>query len=233
MRSLFLLLLLLPIALFANDSLFVRPAETSGATLMKNRGYVGLTFAVNHSEGENYTALLIIPVEQKDQTDWRVNVLGGYMIKKYFSVGGGISYQYSHLEAAVSDTTTNRAVQSKVSITPHIRNYLPWTEKLFFQIYNQTNLGFSFGSGVEESDNGSSIDRTYIKDFGFNIGIQPGVAVFIAKGVTVETSVNLLGFDMNRKTIEVNGVETGYLNDAGVNFNLNLMSLNLGITVYL
>lgn len=210
-----------------------RLAERSSETVLAGRAYVGATFSVKHSKGENFKELKLIPIEQKDQLKFSVNAQGGYLLKKFFSVGGGVAYSYSRVEAQLSDTLTTRSAQSSYAIVPHIRNYLPWTEHLFFQIFNQTNLGFSFGTGVEESDYGYSIDRTVIKELGLNLGIQPGVSVFVGKGVTIETSVSLLGFTSVRTKIEQNGVDYGYHNSSSVDFNIDLFSINLGITVYI
>lgn len=215
------------------ESKLPRLAERSSETILAGRGYVGATFSVKHSKGENFKELKLIPIEQKDQLKFSINAHGGYLLKKFFSVGGGVAYTYSRVEAKLSDTLTTRSAQSSYAIVPHIRNYLPWTEELFFQIFNQTNLGFSFGTGVEESDYGYSIDRTVIRELGLNLGIQPGVSVFVGKGVTIETSVNLLGFTSVRTKIEQNGIDYGYHNSSSVDFNIDLFSINLGITVYI
>lgn len=229
----YLLILFFPFCLWAEDTKLSRPAETNAATVVKGRGYVGLTFSVDHSKGENFKELNLIPVEQKNRLRWKIQAQGGYFLKQFFSVGTGLYYEYSRLEASLDDTTTVRSVESTYSIAPHIRNYLPWTSNLFFQIFNQTNLVFGYGSGIEETDNGSDLYRTRITDLEVQLGIQPGLSVFVGKGVTVETSVNLLGLKASKQIIEENGVETGYRTDAGVNFNIDLLSLNLGITVYI
>lgn len=232
MNKLFILLVL-PLFLWGQDEKMARPAENSAAIVQKGRGYVGLTFSVDHSKGENFKELNLIPVDQRNRLRWKVQAQGGYFTKDLFSVGGGIYYEYSRLEAELNDTSTIRSAESVYSLAPHIRNYLPWTKDLFFQIFNQTNLVFAYGTGIEENDNGNELFRTRITEMEVQLGIQPGLAVFVGKGVTVETSVSLLGLSAKKQTIEENGVETGYRTDAGVNFNLDLLSLNLGITVYI
>lgn len=231
----FLFIIIIPILIFAEEAPEKLPklAAKSSETILPGRGYVGVTFSVKHSKGENFKELNLIPIEQKDQLKFSINAQGGYLIRKYFSVGGGLSYGYSRVEAQLSDTLTTRSAQSTYAVVPHIRNYLPWTEDLFFQIFNQTNLGFSYGTGVEESDYGYSIDRTVIRELGIHLGIQPGLSVFVGRGVTVETSVSLLGFTSKRIKIEQNGIDYGYHNSSSVDFNIDLFSINLGITVYI
>jgi hypothetical protein len=228
-----LVVTILAISILADEIELNRPAQLNSETVLKGRGYVGLTFSAKHSKGDNFKQFNIIPIDNKNQLSFSINAQGGYFLKKYFTVGGGLSYGYSRIEAKLSDTLTTRAVESRYSIIPNIRNYLPWTDSLFFQIFNQTNLGFGYSVGIEESDYGNSIDRSEISSLIINLGIQPGLSVFVGKGVSVETSVSLLGFTFVNTKIKQNGIDYGYYRESDVNFQIDLLSINLGLTIYI
>ena len=182
---------------------------------------------------QNYEIYGLFPVDQKKSNSFSIHLLGGYMVRDRFGVGAGLAYTYKKISFEANDTVDVNSIKIGYTIVPHIRNYIPLPRESFFQIFNQTNLGFSFLSGLEEDDNGTSIDRWSTDEFEFRLGIQPGISVFAGKGVTIEASIDVLGFTMTRTRIEHNGEFYGYHNTADLSFTLSLYTLALGITVYI
>ena len=207
--------------------------STSNETIQKGRGYVGLLFSFSKADGENYKVLGVLPVAQKEHASFHVSLIGGYLFKDRFSVGTGLAYTYHTSEQKVNDTLDISIIESGYAIVPHIRNYVPLPKKMIFQVYNQTNLGFSYITSLQEDDNGSSLDRWNTDAFEFELGIQPGVSVMAGKGVTIEAGIDVLGLKVNHTKIYKNGDFYGYHDTADLSFKLNLLSLILGITVYL
>ncbi len=75
--------------------------------------------------------------------------------------------------------------------------------------------------------------RTYMRNFNLNVGLAPGMVVFLNNYSALEVNVGVLGFSYNhnRQTsdrIYVSNVKTKF-----ANFKINLFSITFGCAFYL
>ncbi|MDO4736963.1 MAG: hypothetical protein Q4B21_08130, partial [Bacteroidia bacterium] len=80
---------------------------------------------------------------------------------------------------------------------------------------------------------GEDINGTYQSIFEMNLGVVPGIAVFIANNVAVQASVNVLGLKYKKIEQVRNQVYQGEYESSGVNFKIDLFSINIGVAFYL
>lgn len=100
-----------------------------------------------------------------------------------------------------------------------------------FGLFNETNLRLGFGHSEFSRGSGESLKNTKTNIFEAQIGINPGVAVFIMQNVSVECSVGVIGLKY-RKESQVNNLgERGARTNGGANFKINLFDINLGLTI--
>ena len=100
-----------------------------------------------------------------------------------------------------------------------------------FGLFNETNLRLGFGHSEFTRGSGESLKNTKTNIFEAQLGINPGVAVFIMQNVSVECSVGVIGLKY-RKESQVNNLgEKGSRTNGGANFKINLFDINLGLTI--
>jgi len=208
------------------------PGESS---ILKTHVFASTTFSVKHSESENVTRLFQ-PVDDSYQLDWAVTLRSGYFIKDNFAVGGYFRYadklnrlEYSNDDGPVLDESVERSY----SIAPFIRNYLRLGKGTFY-LFNETNLEFTYGSGVQQVNSVDDINRNTTDSFALKLGIQPGITAFITDLVSVEVGTSVLGVSSEYTRTTTNGIEEdeGYTWSNEVSFEIDLLSLFLGITFY-
>ena len=203
--------------------------------LGKGQMFIATTFSVNHKEGENETSLL----QNFDETyrvRWDITLRSGYFIKDNFAVGGFFKYSSDLSQSSYQSDTgpvRDERLERGYSIAPFIRNYLP-LGKGVFALFNETNLEFTYGNFVRQVQNPEDVNRTVGESYQLKLGIQPGIAAFITDVVSFEVGTSLLGLSTNYSTSTANGDESSksYTFSNEVNFDIDLLSLFLGISFY-
>ena len=210
-------------------------APAGSTSTQKGQMLVSTTFSVKHSESENESRLLQ-NLDESYRLDWNVTLRSGYFIKDNFAVGGYFKYsntldrlEFTNDLGPVFDDTQGRTY----SIAPFIRNYLPLGKGTFY-LFNETNLEFSYGSQVRQIEDVDDINRIVRDTYELKLGIQPGIAAFITDLVAVEVGTSVLGLSSKYTQITENGDEEneGYKFENEVSFEIDLLSLFLGITFY-
>ena len=202
---------------------------------IKGNILISTTFSLSHSESKNETRL-IQNLDDSYRLDWNITLRSGYFIKDNFALGAFFKYSnkldqlnYTNDTGEVFDETLGRSY----SFAPFMRNYLP-LGKGTFSLFNETNLEFTYGSEVRQLEDPDDINRTVSDTYQLKLGIQPGIAAFITDLVSFEVGTSILGLSTKYTTTTVNGDEdsqgTKFSND--VSFEIDLLSLFLGITFY-
>jgi len=206
-----------------------------GNSTAKGNVLISTTFSLSHSESKNESGL-IQNLDDSYRLDWNITLRSGYFIKDNFALGAFFKYSnnldqlsYTNDTGKVFDETLSRSY----SFAPFMRNYLP-LGKGTFSLFNETNLEFTYGSGVRQVDDANDVNRTVSDSYELKLGIQPGIAAFITDLVSFEVGTSILGLSSKYTTTTVNGDEenqgTQFSND--VSFEIDLLSLFLGITFY-
>ena len=210
-----------------------RPAGVSST--LKTNVFASTTFSVKHTESENVTRIFQ-QVDDSYRLDWAVTVGSGYFIKDNFAVGGYFRYadklnkiEYTNDAGPVLDESVDRSY----SIAPFIRNYLRLGKGTFY-LFNETNLEFTYGSGVQQVNTLEDIERNTSDFYALKLGIQPGITAFITDVVAVEVGTSVLGLSSEYTRTTTNGIEEdeGYTWSNEVSFEIDLLSLFLGLTFY-
>jgi hypothetical protein len=224
--------------LFGSATVAAQEIEQSPAgstSTQKGQMLISTTFSVKHSESENESRLFQ-NLDESYRLDWNVTLRSGYFIKENFAVGGLFKYsnnldrlEYTNDLGDVFDNTQGRTY----SIAPFIRNYLPLGNGTFY-LFNETNLEFSYGREVRQIEDADDINRIVRDTYELKLGIQPGISAFITDLVAVEVGTSVLGLSSKYTQIVENGDEEneGYKFENEVSFEIDLLSLFLGITFY-
>lgn len=113
------------------------------------------------------------------------------------------------------------------------RSYVGLDAGKRFGLFNETALTFNFGQSLFDRGADENLINTKTNIFEVQLGVNPGLAVFIMQNVSVECSLGIAGIRFRREKQKNSLDETGKRTVAGSNFRINPFNINLGLTVCL
>ncbi|MBQ3521840.1 MAG: hypothetical protein IJA38_03295 [Bacteroidales bacterium] len=245
-RTIILLLGLTALPLFTGSAQAREKEEFSRGIEMstfvpKGNWIAGGSFSYSENTASDYEMLI---VEDIDGTNYsfKVSPFVGYFFKDNLCIGGRFGYSRSMIK--LNSTSLNISEDLNFDIENfynlrHIytgavffRNYISLGNSKRFALFNEVRLSAGGGqgktiSGVEEELKGSYQDILEIE-----LGLIPGVTAFIAESVAVEASINVLGFSYKKYDQTRNQVYQGSFESSGVNFKVDILSINIGVSFY-
>ena len=100
-----------------------------------------------------------------------------------------------------------------------------------FALFNDTSL--TLGGGQSRFAADSPIRGTYETNFSASLGISPGLVAFATSNVAIEVNVGVMGLSYTRTRQVLNQVTVGKRTSSLMNFKVNILSIGLGISLYL
>lgn len=111
------------------------------------------------------------------------------------------------------------------------RSYVGLDAGKRFGLFNETVLTCNFGKSYFIKGAEESLVNTQTDILEVQLGVNPGVAVFIMQNVSVECSFGVAGIRFRQEKQKNNLGETGKRTAAGSNFKINPFNINLGLTI--
>jgi hypothetical protein len=168
----------------------------------------------------------------------------------------GLRYTYSRNYLYLGDLDVNLGEDFNISLdnlyylehkhegSIFMRNYMPLFGSKIFGAFAEVRATYSRANGKNStgvySDDPlvNSLDGTYETVHKVQLGISPGLCIFVTDFAAVETSIGVLGVDYkwsNYKNIHPNSTEYEYgkSHSGGANFRFNIFSIHIGMTFYL
>jgi hypothetical protein len=204
--------------------------------ISKGRYFTTLTFSLNQRQAENEDQLLRFVIDQ-DRLNYRIVGSGGYAIKDNLTVGLGVGYGRQREEITFEDENgeevTTKRLQQGLSVVPTFRNYVSLGEGKL-QILVQTELGFTFGESLQRNFSANEVDKIEGNFFEGRLGVSPGVVLFFDRHWAFETTVGLAGLSVRVEEEVTNDMEDDKQRvvQSGIDLQLNLLQLNLGVAYY-
>jgi hypothetical protein len=158
------------------------------------------------------------------------------MLKPDFAVGAGVRIDQSRLSKTVIDsdgiTSNIQEAGSILTSSVYIKNFIGLTANRRINLYNIAGIAWIADRNTAENFSQDLLTRTYTRKNGLQVGISPGVQVFIVDGFATEVGVNVAGFSATRKEVAVNGVVDSKVNTLDIDLRLNILSLNISFFYY-
>jgi len=201
----------------------------------KGNFYTGLAFSVADNKMTN-TDYLVQKVVDGEKQNFQILVKGGYYTGDYGMALINVQYFQDKFEGIIfrdPDTLKSSSITRGFAVTPSFRSSVPLTpnERLSFF----TEIGLTFGNSYTLRRNTKNIDeieKNYGNDFKFRVGLSPGVTFFAMENFAFEVQLDVIGYDLNVSKKRVNnGPESKEIRQ-NVDFNINLLSLKLGLAYY-
>lgn len=208
---------------------------------------------VNYREWENENEnLLVLKNLNMEGHIFSVSPYLGYFVANNLALG--VRYNYSRYYFFLGDLDLNLGedfninledlyyLEHKHEASAFGRFYMPLFGSKIFGAFAEARLTYSHANGKNSTGrrdaNVNTLDGTYETVNKIQLGITPGLCVFVTDFAAVETSIGVLGVDYrwsNFKNVHPNKSEYEYgkSHSGGANFKFNIFTINIGMTFYL
>ncbi|MCY1721653.1 hypothetical protein OU798_14960 [Prolixibacteraceae bacterium Z1-6] len=201
----------------------------------KKNMYLGLDFSVSDKQMTN-TDYLFQKVLDGQRLGFDISLRGGYFTGDYGMLGAGFDYSQTEFNGSIlrdSDTLQSNSMTRGCAITPFFRSSVSLTPNERLSFY--TRLGITFGISntlkrdVKDLD---IVNKSYSTDYYFRAGVSPGITFFAMENFAFEVQLNVLGYELKVTDKTVNDIENSRLVRQNVDFNIDILSLDLGLAYY-
>ena len=207
----------------------------------KGKWIGGVTFSVYNYESDN-SRLLFSIIKDMD-VNFRalaVHPFVGYAYADNKVIG--FKFGYTHTKGDVNNVSISaddidvslkdiHYADDMYSFNAFHRSYVGLDAKGIFSLFNETSIGYNTGTSRFQHTKNGEVKYTDTSINQLKVGMNPGVAIMIMPNVGAEVSFGVAGFTYNwEKQTKSNG-ETGKRHNSGANFKINLLNINIGITV--
>ena len=202
----------------------------------------GVTFSYADFDSKESSLLMVLKDFDCSGHTVKINPFFGYFIRDNIAIVVKLGYERSQAELGnlsvdiddIDLSMKNMRLSSDLLVgTFFHRSYVGLDAGKRLGLFSETSLSvklgnsrFSRGIGEELSDTRTSIGE-------LQLGFSPGMAVFIMNNVSTEVSFGVLGVKFRKESQKTNGEETGSWRKSGANFKINLLNINLGITIHI
>ena len=83
------------------------------------------------------------------------------------------------------------------------------------------------------SGTGDDLTGTYETNWDVNVGLAPGLIMFLNNYSAIEVNVGVLGFNYSHSTAKTDQIYEAQHSNKGANFKINLISITFGVAFYL
>lgn len=236
-----LCLLLLGAASAAAQEEFA-PEIESTVFVPKGQWVGGISVSYSQSTQNNYQ-FLVLEHLKGDTYTFRVSPMACYIFKDDMGAGARFAYTRSLTKLETADIVLDSETEVDLSnlyrlshnyyVTGIFRNYMSLSSSKRFGFFNEVQLQLGGGQSKLMKGKGSALTGNYERNFNLDVGIAPGLVVFLNNYSAVEVQVGVLGFSMTDTKTITDQVYVANRKSMSANFYINLFSINFGVAFYL
>lgn len=212
--------------------------EPSNPFITKGTWTVGGTAKYSQHVNDGYNLFVISNINSQG-FGVSVNPKVLYAIKDNMAVGLRFSYDRNMLDLASADLGIASVemsaadcyqIQHKYSAYGVLRSYIPLGGSKRVAMFADLHLGGSFKQGKAFNAGGEHVEGTYSQAYSIQLGVDPGLMVFLTERLAVEMNVGVFGVNYSWQDQIHNQVDHGSSQSASAGFMINLLSLGVGIS---
>lgn len=200
--------------------------------------------SVNYSQSnQNDYQFLILENLSGDTYSFKVSPMVCYIFKDDMGAGGKFVYSRSLTKLEHGDIVLDSEtsydfdnlyrLSHNYSVMGIFRNYFSLGRSKRFGFFNEMQL--ELGGGQSKLMQGKSTDITgnYESSFHLNVGLAPGMVVFLNNYSAIEVNVGVLGFQYTHTKQLNDRIYESHRHSKSANFRINLLSISFGMSFYL
>ena len=208
----------------------------------KGQWITGVSVSYTQSDQNNYQ-FFILENLSGDTYSFKISPMVCYAVKDDLAIGGKFAYSRALTKveegSIVLDSETSYDMNNLYSLAHNyswmgiMRNYFSLGKSKRFGFFNEVQL--ELGGGQSKLMQGKSTDITgaYERNFHMNIGLAPGLVIFLNNYSAMEVNVGVLGFQYTNTKQISDRVYESHRHSKSANFRINLFSITFGMSFYL
>lgn len=208
----------------------------------KGQWITGVSVSYSQSNQDHYSFLIFENINGDTYT-FKVSPMLFFCFKDNLAAGGRFAYsrQRTRLNSAdvVLDSETEYNIDNLYSISHHysgsaaLRTYISLGHNTRFGLFNEVQMQLGGGQSKICSGSGADLTGTYERNFTTDIGLAPGVVVFLNNYTAMEVNVGVLGFSYNHTKSVSDQIYVAHRTTKQANFKINLFSITFGVAFYI
>lgn len=192
---------------------------------------------------QNKYQFLIFEDLTGDTYSFKISPMVLYAVAPDLALGGRFSYARSltKLEKAdiVLDSETDYSLDHLYRLSHNyygtimMRNYFSIGKSKRFGFFNELQLQLGGGQSKLTTGVGSTLSGTYERNFSLDVGLAPGLCLFLNNYSALEVNIGVLGFSYTATKAIKDQIYVSHRNSKSANFRINLFSIQFGVAFYL
>lgn len=208
----------------------------------KGQWIAGVSVSYTQSSQDKYQFLILESISG-DTYSFKISPMVLYAIKDDMALGGRFSYARSLTKVADADVVLDAETDYDIDhlyrlshnyyMAALMRNYFSIGTSKRFGFFNEVQLQMGGGQTKLTTGVGNDLTGTYERNFSLNLGLAPGLCIFLNNYSALEVNVGLLGFNYTSTKAIKDQIYVSRRNSKSANFRINLFSISFGATFYL
>lgn len=218
------------------------PEIESTVFVPKGQWVGGISVSYSQSTQNNYQ-FLVLEHLKGDTYTFKVSPMACYIFKDDMGAGGRFAYTRSLTKLETADIVLDSETDVDMNnlyrlahnyyVTGIFRNYFSLGRSKRFGFFNELQLQLGGGQSKLMKGKGTALTGNYERNFNLNVGLAPGLAIFLNNYSAVEVQVGVLGFSMTDTKTITDQIYVARRKSMAANFYINLFSINFGVAFYL
>lgn len=208
----------------------------------KGQWITGVSVSFSQSNQKNYQFLIVESINGDTYT-FKVSPMLLYCFHDNLAAGGKFAYTRSRTRldnaTVVIDSETDYNVENLYNISQNysamavFRNYISFGRSRRFGLFNEVQLQIGGGESKIANGRGKDLTGTFERSWDVNIGLAPGLIMFLNNYSAIEVNVGVLGFGYNHTKAVTDQIYDASRYGKSARFKINLFSITFGVAFYL
>ncbi len=217
--------------------------ELSNIFVPRGQWVLGASVSYSTHTNNDYTLMVIEGIDSEGYT-FRVSPMVAYALRSNMALGLRATYGRTNLTIDKADLTFGdevtgteivvdryKSVRHSYVISAIWRQYIPLGRSKRFALFNEMSLGAGGSQSIFAA--GQPVKGTYETGYTLALGISPGLMAFASNDVAIEVNVGVMGVSYSRIRQVHNQVTVGHRSTSGMNFKVNIFTIEVGVAFYL
>lgn len=208
----------------------------------KGQWITGVSVSWSQASHDNYQFFVLENIKGDSYT-FKVSPMLMYCFKDNLAAGGRFAYKRTLMRVdkarfvLASDTDYNidnlYSLSHSYSGMAAFRNYISFGDNKRFGMFNEVQLQIGGSQSKLCNGSGDDVTGTYERSFDLDVGLAPGMIMFLNNYSAIEVNVGVLGFSYTNTKSTTDQVYVARRNNQSANFKINLFSITFGVAFYL
>lgn len=208
----------------------------------KGQWVTGISVSYAISSQSKYQFLIFEGISG-DTYSFKISPMLMYVIIPDLGVGGRFAYARSLTKVENADIVLDSETDYQVDhlyrlshnyyFTAMARNYFSIGKSKRFGFFNELQLQMGGGQTKLTTGVGTDLTGMYERNFSLDLGLAPGICVFLNNYSALEVNIGVLGFSYTATKAIRDQIYVSRRNSKSANFRINLFSIQFGVSFYL